>query len=139
MIRNIIAIIAAIVTGGVVVFLMDVLGHSIYPAPTGLDPARPETISEFLKSAPIGALVFIALAQAAGAFSGGFIAWIISKKQRVALIYGVIALAFGVMNLLVVPHPVWLAAILILLPIPSALLGSKSAGLFFGAGGEPEI
>src|SRR5215204_3065139 len=109
MTRNIIAIIAAIVTGGVVVFLMDVLGHSIYPAPAGLDPGRPETISDYLKSVPVGGLLFIALSQAAGAFSGGFVSSIISKKPRIALIYGAIALTFGVLNLLAVPHPVWLA------------------------------
>jgi hypothetical protein len=77
-------------------------------------------------------LIFIALSQAAGAFSGGFVGTIISRRRRVALIYGVIALVFGATNLIAVPHPVWLAVLLIILPIPSALLGG-SAALFLQA------
>lgn len=143
MTRNIIAVIAAIVTGGVVVYFMDVVGHWIYPVPSGLDPSRPETIVDYFKSAPVGALLFVALSQAAGAFSGGFIGTIISKTQRIGLIYGMIALVFGVVNLLTVPHPVWLAVLLILLPIPSALLGGSTA-LFVrrepaGEGSAPDI
>jgi hypothetical protein len=130
MTRNIIAIAAAIVTGGLVVYSMDMLGHQIYPVTSGLDPARPETIIEYLKTAPVGALLWVALAQAAGAFSGGSIAMAISKTKRAALVYGIIALVFGAVNILTVPHPPWLEGLLVILPIPSAMLGALSVSQF---------
>jgi hypothetical protein len=70
------------------------------------------------------------LAQAAGAFSGGSIAMAISKTKRAALVYGIIALVFGAVNILAVPHPPWLAALLVILPIPSAMLGALSVSQF---------
>ena len=130
--RNIIAVITAIITGGVVVFVMDALAHFVYPVPPGLDLSRPEAISDYMKSVPVGALLLVAFSQTAGALSGGFISGIISKKITVALVYGVIALCLGVMNLLVVPHPIWLAVLLMLLPIPSAIIGFQLAR-FLGA------
>ena len=128
--RNVMAVVAAIVTGGIVVFILDFVGHAIYPVEPGLDLSRPESVSEYMKSIPVGALMLVAFSQAAGAYSGGFVSGLISKSRTVALAYGVFALLLGVLNLLAIPHPVWLSVVLILVPVPAAVLGFRSAELF---------
>lgn len=131
MIRNILAVIAAFIGGGIFVFIVEAVGHQIYPPPTGLDFAKPETVAEYAKNAPLGALIFVLLAQSAGSFFGGLITGLIAAaKTPTAIIYGVLALAMAALNAFLIPHPIWFLVVSFVLPIPLSLLGSRVAGTF---------
>jgi hypothetical protein len=120
------SVVAAFIAGFVCVFAIEKIGHAVYPPPAGLDISRPETIVEYVKTMPVGALLFVLAAQSAGAFSGGLITGVISvAKFPMAMTYGVLALLLAFFNIYVAPHPYWFIALALLLPIPLSLAGSK--------------
>jgi hypothetical protein len=129
MVRNILAVIAAFIGGGIFVFVVEAIGHQFFPPPTGLDFAKPETVAEYAKNAPVGALLFVLLAQSSGSFFGGLISGLIAvSKNTTAIIYGVLALAMAALNAFLIPHPIWFLIPSLLLPIPLSLLGTRVAG-----------
>lgn len=132
MVRNILAVVAGFIVGGLFVFAFEAIGHMIYPLPPGLDSSKPEMIAEYVRTAPIGAIMSVLAAQSAGSFFGGLVTGLIavSRKQMVAVIYGVLALIMALINMIMISHPVWFMVLSVLLPIPLALLGSRVAGLF---------
>ena len=126
MIRNIIAVVVAFVVGGIFVMGLEMLGHKIYPIPEGMDRNDFKRIAEYVKTASIGALLFVLLAQSAGSFMGGLVTALIaaSHHRLLALIYGVLALVMASITVIMIKHPTWMTVAALALPIPLALLGS---------------
>lgn len=131
MVRNIVAVIGGFVGGGIFVFLLESIGHQVYPVPEGLDISKPDAIAEYVSKAPVGAILFVLLAQSAGSFFGGLITGLIAiAKVPTAIIYGFLGLAMAGLNAYLIPHPLWFLVPSLLLPIPLALLGSNCSKYF---------
>ncbi len=131
MLKNMLSVVAAFIIGAICVFAIEKIGHIVYPVPAGLDILKPETIREYAKNAPAGALLFALGAQCIGAFIGGLVTSLIAVvKFPMAMTYGVLITFFALMNLIVIPHPYWFMALSLLLPIPLALAGSRFGSLF---------
>ncbi|HNU08416.1 MAG TPA: hypothetical protein PKO33_11670, partial [Pyrinomonadaceae bacterium] len=71
MVRNVLSVVLAFVIGGLAVFAVEKLGHTVYPVPAGLDPNNLEGLAEYVKTMPVGALLFVLAAQSAGSLIGG--------------------------------------------------------------------
>jgi hypothetical protein len=131
MLKNMLSVVAAFIVGGIFVFTIEKTGHAVYPVPAGLDILRPETIVEYVTNAPVGALLFALAAQCVGAFIGGLVTALIAvAKFPMTMTYGVLITFFALMNIYVIPHPYWFAALALVLPIPLALAGSRFGQLF---------
>jgi MFS family permease len=122
--RKVLAVIAAFFGGGVVVMLVQALGHSIYPPPA--DQSLP-SLNEYMKTAPVGALAFVLGAQSAGSLVGGLIAGLIGKSNLPIMIYAVLALIMAALNAFLISHPIWFTALSLILPIPLAFIGGRMA------------
>jgi len=129
MLRNVLAVVAGIVAGGVVVFGVETMAHSVYPPPEGFDPTTPAGMAAIMGKAPVGALLLVLLAYAAGACVGGFVAAKLasSGSQSKAMIVGIVLLLAGISNLLAIPHPVWMAIGTLIVFLPAAWLGGRLA------------
>lgn len=127
--RTILAIVVGVVLGGLVVAMVEAVAHQVYPPPPGVDLSDPEVAREVLASAPIGALLMVAAAWALGSLAGGWVSARICNPHRLApaLIAGGILMAFGLLNLLVLPHPLWFWPVGLIVFIPAAYLGGKLA------------
>ncbi len=125
------SLIAGLIAAGVVVYVMQMLNTMVYPAPD-IDPADMEAVKAHIAQLPVGAFLLIILARALGSLVGGFIAGIIypDKKVTFALIVGAILMSFGLINLVIVPHPVWFWFACMAVYLPAAWAGGKMAGLF---------
>ncbi len=132
MLRNVLAVLAAFFVGGLCVFAVEMMGHQVYRLPKGVDPNDMKQIAEYIKTAPIGSILFVLLAQSTGSFVGGVVTGLISRtsKTTVAVIYGVLGLIMAGLNLALIPHPLWFMVLSILLPIPLAVLGSRLGSKF---------
>lgn len=132
MLRNVLAVLAAFFVGGLCVFTVEMIGHRVYPLPEGVDPSDMKQIAEYIKTAPLGSLFFVLLAQSTGSFVGGVVTGLISRvsKTTVAIFYGVLGLIMAGLNLALIPHPLWFAVLSVLLPIPLAVLGSRVGSKF---------
>jgi len=111
MIRNVAAIVGGIVIAFVTVMLVDMLNHSIYPPPPGLDVSDPEAFRPYLDTLPIGAFLLIMASSVVAAFVGTLAASFIGTMQprNCAIIVGGMVLAATVANFIAIPHPLWLA------------------------------
>lgn len=125
--RSIIAVVLGIILGGIVVGLVEYVGHLVYPAPAGIDMRNPEALKTYAANAPVGALLFVILAWALGSLTGGWLAAFIARQSRSqhALIVGGVLMIFGIINMLMIPHPVWFWIVGILVFLPAAYIGAR--------------
>ena len=98
-----------IVTGLIANMLMLQVGMTIYPPPADLDTNDAEAMTSFIASMPRGQLLFTYAAHISQAGFGA-VAGCLSNRQtasRTGMLVGGITAIFCMMNLMMVPHPVW--------------------------------
>lgn len=129
MIRTLVAVVVGVLVGGVLVAGIEAVSMRAFPMPAGIDPGNAESLKEFMKLIPVGALVMILTAWAVGAFGGAFTGARIAPRSYllVGLIVGLALWCAGLVTLLTIPHPLWFWFPALLLPIPFALLGARIA------------
>ena len=124
-VRNIIAVVAGWLLGGIVNGAIVQVGMSTYPS--DVDTTDYEALSEFFETASFVFFLYPLIAHAAGALIGGFVAALISKNRKygTALIVGGLFFLGGVIMMFVIPAPGWFTALdLLLAYFPMALLGA---------------
>jgi hypothetical protein len=127
MARLIGGIVAGIVAAFATVWIIDLVGHMLYPLPSDLNMRNFEEIGVYIQSMPTGALAFVLGAWFAGALAGGLVAALISERHwTVWLIAGLVAAA-GLLNVLMIPHPVLLQIGAIAAPLLGGLVASQMA------------
>jgi hypothetical protein len=58
---------------------------------------------------------------------GGYVAASIARKPRPALAVGIVIVLGVIANAVMIPHPLWMTAAGVLLPVPAAWLGAQLA------------
>ena len=113
MIRNIGAALAGLLTAFVLIYLIEMLGHSIYPPPPDLDFSDPEAMRPYVASLPPLALLFPMFAWFIGTFAGTLVASFIGTAKPIlfAAVVGIFILAGTIANMIVIPHPLWFAVV----------------------------
>jgi hypothetical protein len=128
MTRSILAVLAGVLVGVVVIMLVEMLGHAIFPPPDN-PTMNPKVLEDYIATAPFGALIFPVLAYILGSFFGGLTAALLGRRARIflSMVVAVVLLAFAVINLVMIRHPVWFMIITVLVFFPSAYLGALLA------------
>ncbi len=129
MIRNVAAALAGLVTAFLLIYLIELLGHTIYPPPPGLDKTDAEAIRAYISTLPVLPLLFPMFAYFIGTFAGTLLAATIGDLRPFifAAIVGLFVLAGTIANLIVIPHPLWFAIIALVGIIVSAWLATVLA------------
>lgn len=129
--KNILAVVAGIVVGGIVNSLIVNVGPAVVPLPEGADVSSMDGLRESMHLfRPVNFLPPF-LAHALGTLVGAFIAAKIAASHRLkfALGIGVFFLAGGIAAALMLGGPTWfIVADLVLAYIPMAWLGAYLAG-----------
>lgn len=128
--RRLLAVIGGILLGSLVIMIIEMLIHQMYPLPEGIDKGDKETMKQFVASLPTGALMGVLLAWASGAFTGG---WFAAKVSQVSpmyhsLIVGMGLMVMAIMNMIAIPHPGWFWVPGLLIHLPIAWLGGRIVG-----------
>lgn len=125
MVRSIIAVVLGALLAGVTVAAVEFLGQRLFPPPPGLDFNNREA----MMSLPTGTFVFLLLAWALGALAGGWLAARLAPRKPLlhGMIVGALLMAGGVMNLVTIPHPVWVTILGLLVFLPAAYMGASLA------------
>ena len=128
--KNIAAGIAGVVIAGLLVWLVEMLGHAVYPPPTGLNFADPDAMRAYIDRLPLGALLFVAAAWFIGTLGGTFAACKIgdAKPMIFAIVVGGLMLIGTLFNLVTIPHPLWFS----ILGLAGIAVGAW-LGMTFGA------
>lgn len=125
--RKILAVVAGVILAGLVVYGVQAIGHQVYPPPENLDTKNMEAMKAYVATLPVGAFLFVLVAYILGSFAGGWLAAKIARASQIslALTVGGVQLLFGIMNLVVIPHPTWFAIAAVLVFLPAAYWGGK--------------
>lgn len=134
-IRNILAVIAGIITGSAVNMGLIMLSGEIIPPPHGADITTAEGLKASMPLFGPQHFVFPFLAHAFGTLAGSFIVarFAVSRHLWLSLAIGAVFLIGGITNVSMLPSPVWFSVMdLIVAYLPMAFfgykLGSRSAG-----------
>lgn len=127
MAKRFFSIIAGLIAGGIAIYVVEMFSAMRYPLPENIDPADIEAMKAHIRQLPLGAYLFIILAWCAGSLVGGFIAGIIVQEKATlyALIVGAVLMSFGLINLIMVPHPVWFWFAGLAVYLPLSWIGGK--------------
>ncbi len=128
--RNIGAGIAGVVVAGLLVWIVESVGHAVFPPPPDLDFANADAMRAYIDTLPLGALLFVAAAWFIGTLGGTLTACKLGTGRRYiyALVVGGLILAATVVNLVMIPHPMWFSALGIVGIVAGAWLGLKLSG-----------
>ena len=135
--RNVLAVIAGIVIGGLVNSALISLSPSLIPPPDGVNVNDVESLRQSMHLFEPRHFVMPFLAHALGTLAGALAAYLIAASHRmgIALGIGVVFLAGGIAASFMIPAPAWFIALdLIAAYIPMAWLGARLGGVFGGRG-----
>jgi len=128
--RRIAAVVVGIIVASCNVFLIERLGHRLYPPPTGLDFSQADVVANYMSSLPAGAFVVVLGGFAMATLIGGFVCAAIARRRPFlyAGIIGALMLAATLAELMMVPHPLWFSITAIVLIIAATVLAGRLAG-----------
>ena len=111
--RNIVAGIVGVVVAFALVWVVEMIGHTVYPPPEGLDFTDAEAMGNYIATLPIGAFLFVAGAWFAGATGGTCAACAIgtAKPMYLAVVVGGLVFIAASVNLVMFPHPIWFSVL----------------------------
>ncbi|MBU2557820.1 MAG: hypothetical protein KJ578_08595 [Bacteroidetes bacterium] len=132
MLRKIIAILAGIIIGMIVIAVVEYLGHYIFPAPVDLELSEEAYNQGAMYSMiPFKNMLMVLLAYLLGSFAAGFTTSIIAQNKILALIPGFALMIAGIINVMLIPHPLWFTFISLAVYVPFAFFGGFIAELLF--------
>jgi len=138
MLRKITSVVLAVVVAIILVSLVEMVGHRIWPPPTGLDPTNPESVRTAMAQMPLGALASVAVAWIVGAFGGGWLGSRVARQAWPAYVVGGVVMLASIASLVMLPHPAWFWVVaLVLVPLAAHLGGKLGSGPAFPA--APEV
>jgi hypothetical protein len=130
MFKNFLAVVAGVLTAMVLIGFFEWLDWYFYPMPPGTDIKNPDVVNQLISQMPIGAFLWLLVGYAVASFGGGFVATLISGKERSmpALITGSVVTLGGIMNLCMIHHPWWFVILNVAEYLPFAWLGYWTVG-----------
>jgi hypothetical protein len=131
MIRNILAVIAGVVAGGLLNSALIMLSSSVIPPPAGVDVTTAEGLQAGMHLLEAKHFIFPFLAHALGTLVGALVAALIaaSHKMKFALGIGVFFLLGGIVASFMIPAPLWFKALdIVAAYLPMAWIGGRLAG-----------
>ena len=107
--KNIAAGIVGVFVAAGLIWLVEMIGHSVYPLPPEIDFSDIDALRSYIAGLPAGAFAFVGGAWFLGTLGGTIAACRIgSAAPRIfAMVVGGFVLAATAYNLAVIPHPVW--------------------------------
>lgn len=125
LLRKILALVAGVVVGALVVGCAEYVGHSIYPPPTGINVKDPEDLKRLMDVVPFQAKLIVVVAWFLGALAGAWTAIRLGGETVLGFGIGGIFAGLSIMTMLSIPHPLWMTACAVVLPFAAAWLAIK--------------
>ena len=126
--RNAFAIAVGLVVGGLVIFLLYILGPQFFTFPTGANPMDPDSIKQNMHLMPIGAMVLVIVAHFFGIVGGMLASTAVSEESLLpAYIVSGIIILFSIVSSFVMSHPAWSVIVGIISVIGAFFVGRMAA------------
>lgn len=123
--RQALGVIAGVVVGGLVVFLVELVGHSLFPTPPSTDLSNPEDVKRLISLLPVGALLMVLVGWLLGSLAGAWTASRIARTNMAGWIVAALFILLTVYNFTVIPHPLWMMAAGVVIPLVAAWIAAR--------------
>lgn len=129
MLRTLLAIVVGLIAAMLLIFGVEAAGLMMFPPPAGLQINNEADLANLVAMSSTGKKVSVVFGWALASLFGGWVAARISRlhPRFAAIAVGLLIMLGTVMNAMVIPHPAWMNALGLLLPVPLALLGARFA------------
>ena len=129
MLRTLLAVVAGVITAMLLMFALEAVGLMLFPPPAGLQINNEADLALLLEMSSTGKKLWVVSGWALASLAGGWVAARISRRhpRGAAVAVGTLIVVGVVMNAMAIPHPLWMNALGVLLPLPMALLGARLA------------
>ncbi|MDP7447262.1 MAG: hypothetical protein QF689_01625 [Candidatus Latescibacteria bacterium] len=127
MIRALLGVFGGLALAMTMVFVLEGIGHQMYPPPADLDPTDREAFAAAVAAMPVMALVMVLIAYSLGTFAGAWLAARVGGRPFYAFLVGGVMTLAGMTNLIAVPHPLWFTIVGTLIFLPSAWVAGRLA------------
>ena len=124
MVRIVVGMALGIVAAFATIVLVELLGHMAYPLPDDLDLRNPEASGQGVAAIPLPAKLVVIFAWLAGALVGGAVAKRICRRWWAAWAIAALVAGAAVVNVMMIPHPVWMQISAVLAPLLGGLAAS---------------
>ena len=107
------------------------LSSIIHPPPPGLDLKNPEVMKGYIATLPLSSKIIVLAAYTIGSLVAGMVVAKVSKSSNIKLpiITGFILTVLAIVNLIMIPSPIWFVVVNLMIYIPFVLFGhSKIIG-----------
>lgn len=133
--KNIAAGVAGVLVAMGLVWLVEMIGHAVYPPPPDIDFSDPDAMRVYIGTLPIGAFLFVGGAWFIGTLGGTLAACHFGSAapKIYAMVVGGLMLVATATNLALIPHPLWFAILGVVGVIAAAWLG-----MFLSSGSDAE-
>ena len=121
------AVIVGLVAAMLTVFVIEWLGHLLFPMSSDVELHDPEKTAQARAEIPLAARLLVVLAWFAGALAGGFIADRIGRSASLAWVIAALLIVAGIVNILMIPQPVWMQIAAIASPLLGGLAAARLA------------
>lgn len=124
-------ILLGVVAGALVAFLcvfgIETVGHLAFPPPPGTDFTDPAQVARLMEVMPPAALAFVVAAWFIGTLAGAWVADALAKRGLAGWVVALLVIAAGVFTMTTIPHPMWMWAAGVALPLIAAWLAQRFA------------
>ena len=129
-VRRFLALIAGLAVAFLVIVVVEMILHVVYPLPEEVNVHDPQSLKTAMAALPVGALAGVVVGWVLGTLLGSFTAAKVAKGGALlpGLGVGIVLLVGSVMNMAVLPHPVWVWACALILIPTAAVVGTRLAG-----------
>ena len=127
LLRNVLAVVAGLAAAVAVVAVVEAVSARLFPLPAGLDFTDRAAMAEAIAGLPAGAFVMVVIAWGLAALSGSAVATGVSRRIGPGYLIGLLLLAAGIANMVMIPHPVWMWIGGIIVILLGTMVGSRLA------------
>ncbi|PZO54822.1 MAG: hypothetical protein DCF16_04395 [Alphaproteobacteria bacterium] len=121
-------IVIGVAVGIGVVMVGDALNHRFFPPPPDVQVTNPEAIRDYMQTAPVLSLLGLPVTWTLAALAASFAAAKIAARTWAGWVAGGVLFAATGLNLVMIPHPLWML-IAAIMGVPAvAWLGARLGG-----------
>ena len=126
--RIVLGVIGGIVVAVLCVWVIELVGHTVFPVPANIDPYNPAHAERLMAALPAGAFAFVLAGWFIGSLVGGWLANRIAQRRYAGWFVATFVICAGAYMMTIFPHPIWMWVLGIALPIVAAWLAQRMTG-----------
>lgn len=124
-VRSLVAVVAGLVVAMLLIGGVEAIGRAIFPTPEGLDLNRVEDPARIMEAMPFEAKLSVVIAWFLGSLAGAAAAIAIARRVLPAWIVAVAIAGLGLWTTQLFPHPDWMLASAVVLPLVAVLVAKR--------------